>query len=174
MQPSSQSRVGLVLRPGQRGTKKLVKRFAEELLCVRYRYDESTGKRFKTVELILEEKDWKPSAQAQATVARRRQDAVAPEDRWPDQHLVTVEIPITRGDLHEQLREIGARPERHRPEHWRLPFAEAIRLRLRKFIQTSPAMRNPACPRGLPSAVEGGPGPRRQSPAEAEVTHRVA
>lgn len=156
MQSPAQSRVGLTLRPGQRGTKKLVKRFGDDLLCVRYRYDEATGKRFKTVELILEEKEWEPSAAAQATAARRRDEAIPPEARWPEQHLVTVEVPATRSDLHEQMRAIGARPERHRPDHWRLPFADAIRLRLRKFIQTSPAARSHLSPRALPAAVEGG------------------
>lgn len=29
-------------------------------MCVRYRYDEQLQKRFKTVELIVEEYDWKP------------------------------------------------------------------------------------------------------------------
>ena len=31
----------VTLRPGQRGTKKLVRRFGERLICVRYCYDAS-------------------------------------------------------------------------------------------------------------------------------------
>jgi len=48
----------LTLRPGQKGTKKLVKRYGDKLVCVRYRYDAEKKKRYKTVELIEEEVDW--------------------------------------------------------------------------------------------------------------------
>ena len=49
------------LKPGQKGTKRLVEKFGDALLCVRYRYDESRGVRLKTVELVVEEKAWKTS-----------------------------------------------------------------------------------------------------------------
>ncbi|MEO8164804.1 MAG: hypothetical protein ABI619_05350 [Betaproteobacteria bacterium] len=50
----------VTLRPGQRGTKKLVQRFGDRLICVRYRYDVSRRKRFTTVELIVDEAPWQP------------------------------------------------------------------------------------------------------------------
>jgi len=37
------------LKPGQKGTKRLVEKYDDTLLCVRYRYDESRGVRLKTV-----------------------------------------------------------------------------------------------------------------------------
>lgn len=40
---------------GQKGTEKLHELFGGRLLCVRYRYDDQLQKRFKTVELIVEE-----------------------------------------------------------------------------------------------------------------------
>ena len=46
------------LKPGQPGTKRLVGQYGQRLLCVRYRYDGVQGKRFKTVELIIEENLW--------------------------------------------------------------------------------------------------------------------
>ena len=49
------------LRPGQKGTKKLVARFGAGLICVRYRYDTKRKKRFTTVELIVDQADWIPS-----------------------------------------------------------------------------------------------------------------
>jgi hypothetical protein len=49
------------LKPGQNGTKRLVEKFGDSLLCVRYRYDESRGVRLKTVEIVVEEKAWKSS-----------------------------------------------------------------------------------------------------------------
>ena len=48
------------LKPGQPGTKRLVGQYGQRLLCVRYRYDGVQGKRFKTVELIIEESLWQP------------------------------------------------------------------------------------------------------------------
>jgi hypothetical protein len=55
-------RVLLHLKPGQKGTKKLCAQYGDRLICVRYRYDPQRKKRFKTVELIVEERDWEPSA----------------------------------------------------------------------------------------------------------------
>lgn len=48
------------LQPGQPGTKKLVARYGETLLCVRYRYDFAGQRRLKTVELVVEEAVWQP------------------------------------------------------------------------------------------------------------------
>jgi hypothetical protein len=50
-------RTRLKLNPGQRGTKKLVSQYGDRLVCVRYRYDAQQKKRFKTVELIVDEID---------------------------------------------------------------------------------------------------------------------
>ena len=50
----------LKLRPGQKGTKKLVAEYGDALVCVRYRYDEASGTRMKTVELVVEKTAWKP------------------------------------------------------------------------------------------------------------------
>ncbi len=44
------------LKPGQKGTKRLVEQYGKSLLCVRYRYDENRRVRLKTVEIIVEEK----------------------------------------------------------------------------------------------------------------------
>lgn len=54
-------RIRLTRQPGQPGTKQLVAEYGAELLCVRYRYDELQRKRYKTIELVVEECDWNPS-----------------------------------------------------------------------------------------------------------------
>jgi hypothetical protein len=54
-------RVLLTLRPGQKGTQRLVDQYGDRLICVRYRYDVVQLKRYKTVEVIVEETDWTPS-----------------------------------------------------------------------------------------------------------------
>lgn len=48
------------LMPGQKGTKSLVAKYGDALFCVRYRYDEKSRTRFKTVELIVEKTPWVP------------------------------------------------------------------------------------------------------------------
>jgi len=50
--------IRLKLRPGMSGTKKLLARYGERLVCVRYRYDRATGRRVKTAELIVEDVAW--------------------------------------------------------------------------------------------------------------------
>lgn len=42
------------VKPGQKGSKRLVELYGDRLLCVRYRYDENRGVRLKTVELVVE------------------------------------------------------------------------------------------------------------------------
>jgi len=47
-------------RPGQKGTRKLHKKYGDKLVCVRYRYDAFRHKRYKTIEIIIDESDWTP------------------------------------------------------------------------------------------------------------------
>ncbi len=47
----------LKLKPGQKGTKALVEKYGDALVCVRYRYDETSRTRLKTVELIVDKKE---------------------------------------------------------------------------------------------------------------------
>ena len=53
-------RTRLILKPGQRGTKSLTKKYGDTLLCVRFRYDAESRQRLKTVELIVEREAWTP------------------------------------------------------------------------------------------------------------------
>lgn len=48
------------LKPGQKGTKKLLAQYGDSLVCVRYRYDVEKRRQVKTVELIVSETDWTP------------------------------------------------------------------------------------------------------------------
>ena len=51
----------LTLKPGQKGTKALQAEYGDRLVCVRYKYDASRRKRYKTVELVVEARDWMPN-----------------------------------------------------------------------------------------------------------------
>ena len=76
----------LNLRAGQKGTKKLVERFGDSLLYVRYRYDEKRGVRLKTVELVIEEIPWQPAVKIK------------------DTDIVPVAVGYSENDLRQQLR----------------------------------------------------------------------
>ena len=48
------------LNPGKDGTKSLVKKYGKNLICVRYRYNAANKECVKTVELVVERKQWDP------------------------------------------------------------------------------------------------------------------
>jgi len=83
-------RVGLTLRPGQRGTKRLTSQYGAQLVCVRYRYDAAQKKRYKTVELIVDVQDWAPPAAP-----------IAPNT------MVSVRIGLHETQLQRRVREAG-------------------------------------------------------------------
>ena len=54
--------VNATLPPGANGTKALLRMYGDQPVCVRYRYDRNNHKRYKTVEIIGDEKDGFPGA----------------------------------------------------------------------------------------------------------------
>lgn len=62
----------LTLKPGQKGTRKLVELYGSRLICVRYRYDEEHQKRLKTVEIVVEETPWTPKPIEKSATVRLR------------------------------------------------------------------------------------------------------
>jgi len=72
----------LKLRPGQNGTKKLLARYGERLVCVRYRYDEARRQRLTTVKLIVAQGPW-ARAHAIRRVRRRRWSTCASPTTTP-------------------------------------------------------------------------------------------
>jgi len=79
------------LKPGQKGTKHLVEKYGESLLCVRYRYDEKRGVRLKTVEIVVEENPFRPSL------------------RYRDEYVVAVVVSFTENALRDKLKVAGGR-----------------------------------------------------------------
>lgn len=80
------------LKPGQKGTRRLTAQYGEQLLCVRYRYDELRGMKLKTVELIVDERP-----------------LVNP--RFKDDEMVALAVAYDETDLRELLRSIRAKWE---------------------------------------------------------------
>lgn len=74
----------LSLRPGMPGTKKLVARYGERLLRVRYLYDEARGRRLKTIELVIEEA---PSRGRARKPRRNDHDLVGVRIEWHETAL---------------------------------------------------------------------------------------
>jgi hypothetical protein len=54
--PLQRSRIAKKLNPDQKGALRLAERFGNRLVCVRYRTDAESGRRFTTVEIIVEER----------------------------------------------------------------------------------------------------------------------
>ena len=78
------------LLPSDRGARRLYEQYGEQLVCVRYRYDEQLQKRFKTVELIIKEYDWQPHEKIQPT------DAV-----------VQLHVAPSEWELRQQVKQVG-------------------------------------------------------------------
>ena len=57
----TQAAVVKKLASGAAGTQRLLARYGEALVCVRYRQDESKNLRYTTVELVVEERPGKPA-----------------------------------------------------------------------------------------------------------------
>ena len=108
----------LNLEPGQNGTKALVKKYGERLVCVRYRYDASTGMRYKTVELIEETRPWHPQGCRESHLMERAAD-----------EPVLLRIGYDEKALRETVRQHGGR---WRPEEkaWSSTYGVAKELGL--------------------------------------------
>ena len=85
------------LQPGQKGTKRLSKKFGDRLVCVRYRQDTATGRKFKTVELIYEE--------LQASKERYPSQS-EPSRRNPDD-MLAIRIEYWETDLRSRVKDAG-------------------------------------------------------------------
>ncbi len=104
----------LVLKPGQRGTRKLLAEHGKRLVCVRYRYDERLQRRWKTVELVVSEAVWVPKAPRPGT-------------------KVSVRTRISEAALHRKIKEAGGKWN-GKALVWRLRYDKAVELGLRERI----------------------------------------
>ena len=126
-------RVRLHLKPGQKGTKQLLEQYGDRLVCVRYRYDPSRGKRLKTVELIVAERDWQP----------RRPPRLAPG------RPVSLRIAFAEVELRRRVKQAGGTWDADR-RAWQLPYNRAVALGLGRRVIDAPAStdRCPTLPSG--------------------------
>ena len=113
-----------VRKPGERGTQRLVAEYGERLVCVRYRYDLAKKKRYKTIELIVAEDDWRaPAPHPQEDSTRRP----APKRYYT--RRVGIRIEYQEADLRRQIKAAGGMWD---PSErlWFIPEEEVRRLGL--------------------------------------------
>jgi hypothetical protein len=99
------------MRPGDRGTAKLVRDWGDRPVAVRYRYSNSPPTRFTTVELVVASAPWTPKAS----------------------RSVLVEVRSWEGDLREKLRAAGGRFVL-KAMRWRIRYDKAIALGLKDRV----------------------------------------
>jgi hypothetical protein len=104
------------LNPGQKGTKRLSEQYGDALICVRYRYDAKTRKRYKTVEIVVSEADWTP-----------------PPAKFPDGAIVPLKIGVKETAAQEQVRSVGGRWNRLQ-QVWFVPYGCIAGTKLEKLI----------------------------------------
>ena len=107
--------VKTTLSPGQNGTKQLVSKYGDQLVCVRYRYDRIRQKRYKTVELIVDEQAWMPGV-------------IIPADK-----KVPIRIEFGEIELREIIKKEGAYWNLEK-KYWTLSYRKVMELGLERRI----------------------------------------
>ncbi len=102
--------------PGQKGTKALLQKYGDAFVCVRYRYDERNHKQYKTVELIVSEKEWSP-----------------PPSKFTESTMVPLKIGASEKTLQNQAKALGGRWDRDQ-KVWYIPYGCVAGTRLEKLI----------------------------------------
>ena len=102
----------LHLKPGQKGTKQLLAQYGDRLVCVRYRYDTQRKKRFKTVEIIVAERDWDP-----------------PAPRFTVDTIVGVRVGFAEADMRDRVKQAGGKWNRSR-KVWDMRYDQVVALKV--------------------------------------------
>jgi hypothetical protein len=119
-----------VRKPGDPGTRKLLAKYGERLVCIRYRYDAAKRKRFKTIELILTEEDWHPPAPHPHDDGSTR-----PAPRRYATRQLGIRIVYDEADLRQRIKAAGGLWDPSQ-RMWFLPEEEVRRLGLVQRVAT--------------------------------------
>ena len=106
----------LHLKPGQKGTRELLAQYGDRLVCVPYRYDAQRKKRFKTVELIVAEREWEP-----------------PPSRLAADTVVGVRVGFAEVEMRAQVKQAGGKWNPSR-KVWELRYDRLVALKLEARI----------------------------------------
>ena len=94
----------------------MLTQYGDRLVCVRYRYDAQRKKRFKTVELIVAEREWEP-----------------PPPRFAADTIVAVRVSFAKVELREQVKQTGGKWNRSH-KVWELRYEHVVALKLEAWI----------------------------------------
>lgn len=115
----------LTLQPGQDGTRKLVEKYGDRLLYVRYRYDAIRKRRVKTVELIEEEVPWLPG-----------------HGRLSRKTRVDIRVTADERGIQRQIRQAGGTWDAHQ-KVWHVTYETVMELGLEeRIVVLAPPDRN--------------------------------
>ncbi len=113
------------LLAGKNGTKRYLREYGDNLYCVRYRQDKEKGKRYTTVELIVDEGQ---------LFKGYYQEVHGPH---PTQN-VDLQIGFSEFELRDQVKAAGARWDKGK-KLWELPFYKVKKLGLEsRMINMNP------------------------------------
>jgi hypothetical protein len=110
--------------PGQPGTKHLVSQYGARLVCVRYHYDAAQSRRFKTVEIIIEEAEWQP-----------------PVRPFQAAEIVAIRIGLDELQWRQRVKAAGGKWNPRR-KLWELEYAKVRKLGLTGRIQAADVSAN--------------------------------
>jgi hypothetical protein len=142
-------RTRLTLKPGRSGTRDLVEQYGSKLVCVRYRYDDELGIRYKTVELIVDEKPWTP-----------------PTANYRPTDLVHVRIEAHEVRLRDAIKLLGGRYQRS-TDTWLIAYAAVTALRIQPRITPISPSTTSICSQSEPESEEP-PRPRYNDIADIQ------
>jgi hypothetical protein len=104
------------MNAGEKGTKKLVERFGDRLVCVRYRYDYENMRKMKTVELIIEEGSLPKTS-----------------SRIPLNKIMKLSVAYEEFSIRRLIRSVGGRWN-SQEKVWELPYRQVLSLGLQERI----------------------------------------
>ena len=116
MQEEYIMKIKLIRKAGQNGTKKLVSKYGNRLVCIRYRYDEIRKKKYKTIELIIEENDWEPNK-------KLKRD-----------ELVCVQVDLNERELRKRVKKAGGKWN-HESKLWEIYNENVVQLGIEDRIR---------------------------------------
>jgi len=106
------------ITPGADGSKRFVKMYADQLVCVRYRIDSKINKRYTTIELIVEE----------AAIAQRPCKELKRIMPHPLQ-TVSVKVDFHEVEIRHQIKNYGGKWDRE-TKLWKIPYRIVQKLRI--------------------------------------------
>ena len=104
--------------PGQPGTQKWTKKYGEDLVCIRYKYDSNANRKMITVELVVEEQEWQKN-----------------RNHIPENKMMAVQIEYGERELGLKVRSVGGTWNR-KEKVWYLPWNAIKALGLQDRVVT--------------------------------------